>query len=66
MAETLLPRVAALRISPRGRSGEASGSAVVLTDEGHLLTNAHVVGSADVGEATFADGSVARLEVVYV
>ena len=64
VAEALLPRVAALRVSPRGRSGEASGSAVVLTAEGHLLTNAHVVGSADTGEATFADGSSARVEVV--
>lgn len=64
VAETLLPRVAAIRVRRRGRSGEASGSAVVLTAEGHLLTNAHVVGSADSGEATFADGSVAQLEVV--
>ena len=64
VAEALLPRVAALRVSPRGRSGEAAGSAVVLTAEGHLLTNAHVVGSADTGEATFADGSSARLEIV--
>lgn len=64
VAEALLPRVAALRVSPRGRSGEASGSAVVLTAEGHLLTNAHVVGSADTGEATFGDGSSARVEVV--
>jgi S1-C subfamily serine protease len=64
VAEALLPRVAAIRVSPGRRSGEASGSAVVLTAEGHLLTNAHVVGSADTGEATFADGSSARLEVV--
>jgi S1-C subfamily serine protease len=64
VAEALLPRVAAIRVSPGRRSGEASGSAVVLTAEGHLLTNAHVVGSADTGEATFADGSSARLEIV--
>jgi S1-C subfamily serine protease len=64
VAESLLPRVAAVRVSSRGRSGEASGSAVVLTAEGHLLTNAHVVGNADTGEATFGDGSIARLEVV--
>ncbi|MFP5380502.1 MAG: S1C family serine protease, partial [Vicinamibacteria bacterium] len=37
---------------------------VVLTAEGHLVTNAHVVGSADTGEATFADGDTARLDVV--
>ena len=64
VAETLLPRVAALRVRRAGRPGEASGSAVVLTAEGHLVTNAHVVGHADTGEATFADGTVARLQVV--
>lgn len=64
VAEALLPRVAAIRVSPRRAWGEASGSAVVLSAEGHLLTNAHVVGSADSGEATFADGSKARLEVI--
>ena len=64
VAEMLLPRVAAITVRRRGRSGEASGSAVVLTAEGHLLTNAHVVGEADTGEATFADGSVAPLEIV--
>ena len=60
VAEMLLPRVAAIRVRRRGRSGEASGSAVALTGEGHLITNAHVVGDADTGQATFADGSVAR------
>ncbi len=64
VAEALLPRVAAVRVRRTGRSGEGSGSAVVLTAEGHLLTNAHVVGNADSGEATFADGSVAALDVV--
>ena len=64
VAETLLPRVAAIRMRGRGRSGEASGSAVSLTGEGHLITNAHVVGSADTGEATFADGREAKLQVV--
>lgn len=64
VAELLLPRVAAVRLRRRDRSGEASGSAVVLTAEGHLVTNAHVVGNADTGEATFADGGAAPLEVV--
>lgn len=64
VAELLLPRVAALRLRRHGRVGEASGSAVVLSADGHLVTNAHVVGSADAGEATFADGSTAPLEVV--
>jgi S1-C subfamily serine protease len=64
VAELLLPRVAAIRVRRRGRSGEASGSAVALTGESHLITNAHVVGDADAGQATFADGSVADLEIV--
>ena len=57
VAEALTPRVAALRIS--GRRGESAGSAVVLTGEGHLITNAHVVGARPAGEAAFADGTVA-------
>ena len=62
VAEALTPRVAALRI--RGQRGESAGSAVVLSDEGHLITNAHVVGDASAGEAAFADGTTARFEVV--
>jgi S1-C subfamily serine protease len=62
VAERLTPRVASLRI--RGRRGEASGSAVVLSSEGHLVTNAHVVGEADRGEVAFSDGTVATFELV--
>ncbi|QGF23465.1 S1C family serine protease [Raineyella fluvialis] len=62
VAEHLLPRVAAVRL--RHDRGEAEGSAVFLTAEGHLLTNAHVVGRAEVGEASFADGSTSHIEVV--
>jgi S1-C subfamily serine protease len=62
VAETLTPRVAALRI--RSGRGESAGSGVVLTAEGHLVTNAHVVGQAMSGEAAFADGTTARFDVV--
>ena len=62
VADNLTPRVASLRI--RGRRGESAGSAVVLSDEGHLITNAHVVASASSGTAEFADGTEARFEVV--
>ena len=64
VADSLTPRVAALRI--RGRRGESAGSAVVLSEEGHLITNAHVVGGATAGEAAFGDGTTARFEVVGV
>jgi S1-C subfamily serine protease len=40
------------------------GSAVVLTAEAHLITNAHVVGDVGEGSAEFADGTSARFEVV--
>ena len=62
VAESLTPRVAALRIP--GRRGESAGSAVVLSAEGHLVTNAHVVGEATRGEAAFSDGTTAGFEVV--
>jgi len=66
VAEALTPRVAAIRVRRRGRnrSGEAAGSAVVLTEEGHLITNAHVLAGGDEGEASFIDGTVASLSVV--
>jgi S1-C subfamily serine protease len=62
VAARLTPRVAALRF--RGTRGDSAGSGVVLTGEGHLLTNAHVVGQAARGEAEFGDGTIAQIEVV--
>jgi S1-C subfamily serine protease len=54
--------VASLRVRHRGREG--SGSAVVFTDDGFLLTNAHVVGAAREGGAAFADGGETSFTVV--
>jgi S1-C subfamily serine protease len=62
VADKLTPRVAALHI--RSGRGESAGSGVVLTAEGHLVTNAHVVGDATAGEAAFADGTTTRFDVV--
>src|SRR6478736_5932120 len=62
VAAQLTPKVAALRI--RSNRGESAGSAVVLTGESHLVTNAHVVGDAGDGTAEFADGTLARFQVV--
>jgi S1-C subfamily serine protease len=66
VAERLTPRVAALRVVLRAgsRSGEGAGSAVVLTADGHLLTNAHVVEGAVGGQASFANGTTANFDVV--
>lgn len=63
VAERLIPRVAALRMRG-GRRGESAGSGVVLTGDGHLITNAHVVGDGDGGTAEFADGTVAKLQLI--
>jgi S1-C subfamily serine protease len=59
VAAHLTERVASLRVSyrTRGWHGEGGGSAVVFTDDGFLLTNAHVVGSATSGQVAFADGT---------
>ena len=50
------PHVASLVVRGVGRGGmrEGAGSAVVFTDDGFLLTNAHVVGSVTSGTAGLA------------
>ncbi|HZO68525.1 MAG TPA: trypsin-like peptidase domain-containing protein [Kribbellaceae bacterium] len=65
VAERLIPRVASLRMRG-GRRGESSGSGVVLTSDGHLLTNAHVVGDGNAvsGTAEFEDGTTAQLQLI--
>ena len=67
VAEQLTPRVAALQVSHRRRDGSTAagaGSAVVFTNDGFLLTNAHVVGNAQAGQAAFADGTTVPFRVV--
>jgi S1-C subfamily serine protease len=67
VAGELIPRVASLTVrhgTPWGGHGESAGSAVVFTDDGYLLTNGHVVGSATTGTAAFADGTEAPFDVV--
>ena len=59
VAAELTGKVASLRVPRRGagRAGESLGSAVVYTSDGFLLTNAHVVGNAQSGTASFGDGT---------
>jgi S1-C subfamily serine protease len=58
VARRLSPSVASLRF----RRG--SGSGVVITPDGFLLTSAHVVGQARRGSATFVDGRELSVELV--
>jgi S1-C subfamily serine protease len=62
VAERVLPSVASLRVRVPG--GMGAGSASVITDDGFLLTSAHVVERAEQIEALFTDGSEIRADVV--
>ncbi|RPF31202.1 S1C family serine protease [Streptomyces sp. TLI_185] len=67
VAAELTPKVAALNVAhrrSRGRFVMGTGSAVVFTDDGFLLTNAHVVGHSDAGTASFADGTTTPFHVI--
>jgi S1-C subfamily serine protease len=64
VAERITPKVASLRVPRRGGTGESLGSAVVFTGDGFLLTNAHVVGNATRGTASFSDGTSTPFTVV--
>jgi putative serine protease PepD len=60
VADTVLPSVVSIRTASGG------GSGVVISSDGQILTNAHVVAAAEGGpiEALFNDGSSARAEVL--
>lgn len=46
------------------RDGDAAGSGVVLTEDGLVLTNAHVIDGARTIEVDFADGQTAEARVI--
>jgi S1-C subfamily serine protease len=62
VAGQVLPSVAALAV--RSMRGLGAGSAVTFTDDGFLLTSAHVVAGGHDGVATYADGSEASFDLV--
>ena len=62
VAAAVLPSVASLSVrTPRGEGG---GSAVLFTEDGFLLTSAHVVNGTRMGSAEFGDGLETRFDVV--
>jgi S1-C subfamily serine protease len=67
VARSVTPHVAAIEMAGSRRNGRfrvGAGSAVLFTEDGYLLTNAHVVAGTQKGRAVFADGSGTDLEVV--
>ncbi|WP_314191258.1 trypsin-like peptidase domain-containing protein [uncultured Arthrobacter sp.] len=67
VARTVTPHVAAIEMTGNRRNGRfrvGAGSAVLFTEDGFLLTNAHVVAGTQKGRAVFVDGSGTDLEVV--
>jgi len=64
IAEEVRPAIAKVRVE--GGTGATSGSAVLYRDDGHLLTNAHVVAGGDRIEVSLADGSTHQARVVGV
>jgi S1-C subfamily serine protease len=66
VAEHLVPSVAGLRVHGGDvrRRSSGSGSAVVISEDGLLLTSAHVVAGGDRGSATFSSGEESEFEVI--
>jgi S1-C subfamily serine protease len=62
VAAALQPSV--LSVLVRSRRGDGAGSAVAFTDDGLLLTSAHVVEGVDGGGVVTADGEEAPFEVL--
>jgi len=65
VAERVLPSVASLRVRRAGSPRDGgTGSGVVITPDGYLVTSAHVVAQAGTASASFIDGTEYELDVV--
>jgi S1-C subfamily serine protease len=64
VAATVGPSVAAVTMADAQGRPRGAGSAVILTGDGFLVTNAHVVGDNRRATARFTDGSSSAIDVV--
>jgi S1-C subfamily serine protease len=67
IAEKLAPSVTNLAVYRKVRGGRrmsGSGSGVVITADGFVVTSAHVVAGCDGGNASFSDGRETSFEIV--
>ncbi len=62
LLQKVRPSVVSIHTGVRG--GEAAGSGIVLTDDGIVLTNAHVVAGAQTIELDLADGRTAEARLL--
>lgn len=62
LLDKVSPSVVSIHTGTRG--GDAAGSGVVLTEDGLILTNAHVIDGAQTIEVDFADGRTAEARII--
>ncbi|MBV9024237.1 MAG: trypsin-like peptidase domain-containing protein [Streptomycetaceae bacterium] len=62
MAAMVTPSI--VEITADSSSDESIGSGVILTSDGTILTNNHVIANADIIKITFSDGNTARAKIV--
>lgn len=62
VAEAVSPSI--VEISAKSGSGEATGSGVIITDDGEIITNNHVISGASSVKVTTNDGKTYDAEVV--
>lgn len=64
VAAVALPSVVRVDVAGIDEGGLGNGSGVVVTDQGHIVTNLHVVAGATRVEVVFADGQSEHADVV--
>lgn len=57
-------RPSVVRVNSSSDQSQGTGSGVVLDEEGHVLTNNHVISGSSTVEVVFADGTTAAAEIV--